>query len=106
MSTSLFATSNAAGPIPLVEFRAGKMRVSEKSPNKFTVSPDLRKGVVKLFPKGADQMVHLTWSLRESKTAEDDLVLFPGDQIFEKVMHPHYYLLYSFHIGYLGRYKS
>ena len=82
---SLFAATSS-GPQPLIEFKAGKLTTSEKPGGKFLVAAEKEKGVVKLFPKGADQMVHLTWSTRTNNTVVHDLVIFPGDQLFEKVL--------------------
>lgn len=73
---SLVPDQSAAGlqKMPAeVEFRAGKMMLNSK-----LLSPDTRKGMVRLGTNAEDGLLHLTWTSRESRVTEDDRILFPG----------------------------
>ncbi|CAG2116349.1 unnamed protein product, partial [Medioppia subpectinata] len=73
-------TSGPSGQY-LVQFRAGKMIRSGT-----TVSPVKdRKGLVYLH-QSDDSLIHFCWKDRETGHLEDDLILFPEDAVFEKVV--------------------
>eukprot|EP00667_Euglena_gracilis_P015502 EG_transcript_16126 len=77
---NLFAAANqAAGPKPLVSFRAGKM-IREGS----LVKPDKRKGLVSLVHTD-DMLIHFQWRDRHTGTVEEDLVIFPDEAVFSRV---------------------
>eukprot|EP00668_Euglena_longa_P029225 GGOE01036569.1.p1 GENE.GGOE01036569.1~~GGOE01036569.1.p1 ORF type:complete len:371 (+),score=107.88 GGOE01036569.1:22-1113(+) len=78
--SNLFAAANqAAGPKPLVSFRAGKM-VREGS----LVKPDKRKGLISLVHSD-DTLIHFQWRDRHSGSVEEDLVIFPDEAVFTRV---------------------
>lgn len=56
---------------PLLSFKAGKMKVSEKGSNKFHITPDLRKGTISLFKGPDDQLMHFAWKERPSGNVVD-----------------------------------
>jgi hypothetical protein len=66
----------------LVEFKAGMM---EQEKDSKWVRPIKRKGLVSL-KKQDDQLVHFMWKDRTTATIEHDLIVFPGDAEFRKVM--------------------
>ena len=60
--------------------KAGKMKLVGT-----TLQPDQRKGMLRLFTSPEDQLLHLTWTSRESGVMEDDRMIFPGDAEFKYV---------------------
>lgn len=66
--SSLFVTSHLQ---PLLSFKAGKMKVSDKGGDKFHITPDLRKGTISLFKGPDDQLMHFAWKERPSGTVVD-----------------------------------
>ncbi|XP_050407502.1 proteasomal ubiquitin receptor ADRM1-B [Patella vulgata] len=61
----------------LVEFRAGKMTLRDK-----TVTADKRKGLVYVY-QSDDSLMHFCWKDRTTGTLEDDLIIFPDDIEFK-----------------------
>jgi hypothetical protein len=48
------------------------------------VTADPRKGLI-VLTKSVDQVLHFQWKTRPNGEIEDDLMLFPGEQTFERV---------------------
>ncbi|KAL8130222.1 hypothetical protein V2J09_019377 [Rumex salicifolius] len=63
----------------LLEFRAGKMFLEGKR-----VIPDTRKGLIRLT-RGEEGLVHFQWLDRVQNVAEDDMIVFPEEAVFEKI---------------------
>jgi len=77
---NLFAAANqAAGPKPLISFRAGKM-FKEGG----LVRPDKRKGLIQLMQTD-DMLIHFQWKDRATGALEEDLVIFPDEATFGRV---------------------
>lgn len=69
----------------LVEMKAGKMTTrAVGTGGKLKVEPDMRRGKLSLV-KNNDNTVRLLWTDRTTGTLEDDMLVFPGEQTFEKV---------------------
>jgi 26S proteasome regulatory subunit N13 len=66
----------------LLSFRAGKMNRETETSN--TVLPDLRKGYIQLLNE--DDLLHFQWKERSAPDAEDDLIIFPEDAKFVRVI--------------------
>lgn len=64
----------------LVEFRAGKMSMKGNM-----VHPDKRKGLVYIH-QTEDSLMHFCWKDRKTGLVEDDLIIFPDDVEFKKVV--------------------
>lgn len=80
----MWNTPPSRGPTALTSFKAGKMRATKITDNKFRVEADDRRGVLSL-EKGNDGATHFTWKDRQTLQVIDDLLVFPGDQTLEKV---------------------
>ncbi|EFA83277.1 adhesion regulating molecule family protein [Heterostelium album PN500] len=61
-----------------VEFKAGKAKLEGK-----TITSDTRKGTLKFSIQ--DDLIFVQWFVRDSKEAEDEYYLAPGELIFKKV---------------------
>ncbi|RNA43364.1 proteasomal ubiquitin receptor ADRM1 isoform X1 [Brachionus plicatilis] len=79
MSSALFGSSQSSKSKNLVEFKAGKMSMVNK-----TVHPDKRKGLVYVY-QSDDALMHFCWKDRTSGIVEDDLMIFPDDVEIKKV---------------------
>lgn len=77
---ALFGNSSdgRSEPRSLVEFRAGKMKLTGS-----TVTADTRKGLI--YMKQDDRLMHFYWKDRNSGDVVDDLILFPGEVEFKRV---------------------
>jgi len=62
------------------QMKAGKMKLVGTM-----LQPDQRKGMLRLFTSPEDQLLHLTWTSRETGVMEDDRMIFPGDAEFKYV---------------------
>lgn len=65
MSSALFGASSQARSKNLVEFKAGKMTLKNK-----TVHPDKRKGLVYVY-QSDDSLMHFCWKDRTNGIVED-----------------------------------
>eukprot|EP00802_Teleaulax_amphioxeia_P020609 Tamp_20902.p1 GENE.Tamp_20902~~Tamp_20902.p1 ORF type:complete len:340 (+),score=103.74 Tamp_20902:2-1021(+) len=63
-----------------IEMKAGKMKLIGTR-----LTPDKRKGTLRLFNSPEDTLLHLTWTSRETGVMEDDRIIFPGDAEFKYV---------------------
>lgn len=84
MSGPIFGSSSALGGSSggnrhLVEFRAGRMNLTNKM-----VHPDQRKGMVYVY-QADDGLIHFCWKDRTTGNVEDDLIVFPDDCEFKKI---------------------
>jgi hypothetical protein len=70
---------------PLVQFKAGKCNLAAQEDGSFLVTPDLKKGKISLH-KGADGLIHFKWTDRSSNTVVSDLLVFPDEVVFKKVV--------------------
>eukprot|EP00752_Nemacystus_decipiens_P008109 g7249.t1 len=75
----------ASGSAPLLSFKAGKMKVSDKGGDKFHITPDLRKGTISLFKGPDDQLMHFSWKERPSGNVVDDVIILPEEAVYKKV---------------------
>eukprot|EP00798_Chlamydomonas_sp_ICE-L_P020656 gene20656-27442_t len=78
--------------ITLTSFRVGRMSLVDSK-----LQSDPRKGLLKLV-KSDDELVHIQWYLRNSDGStstepEDDVVVFPGECMMEKMSHGRFLLL-------------
>ncbi|CAN0103318.1 unnamed protein product, partial [Scytosiphon promiscuus] len=73
------------GSAPLLSFKAGKMKVTDKGDNKFHITPDLRKGTISLFKGPDDQLMHFAWKERPSGTVVDDVIILPEEAVYKKI---------------------
>mmetsp|Transcript_28718 Transcript_28718/g.61851 ORF Transcript_28718/g.61851 Transcript_28718/m.61851 type:complete len:264 (-) Transcript_28718:1700-2491(-) len=76
----------AAASVPaVVEFRAGKCRLSAQQPNgKYQVVADKSAGKITLT-KERDGLMHFKWTNTTSSIVEDDRMVFPGEHVFKRV---------------------
>lgn len=75
MSSALFGASQTARSKNLVEFKAGKMNLKNK-----TVLPDKRKGLVYVY-QSDDSLMHFCWKDRTTGIVED-VILIKKIQVF------------------------
>lgn len=68
---------------PLASFKAGKMKMTPVG-EKFRVEADERRGLT-LLEKGVDNTLHFIWKDRQTLQTVDDVLVFPGEQVLEKV---------------------
>jgi len=79
--TALFGNAATLGASKnLVEFKAGKMHLRGT-----TVTADKRKGLLYIY-QSDDSLMHFCWKDRTSGTIEDDLIIFPDDIEFKKLV--------------------
>lgn len=76
MSAALFGGTSQHTSRNLVEFRAGKMTLRDK-----TVTADNRKGLF-YITAGEDSLLHVCWKERSASSPEMDLTVFPDDSEF------------------------
>ncbi len=76
--------SQPGGAAPLMQFPAGKCVLTPSSNGKFTVTADPRRGSVSIS-KGSDGLVHFKWTVQNGGSAEDDRMVFPGENVFKRV---------------------
>jgi len=76
-----------AGSTPVFQFKAGKCKIDALpgSPNKFTISPDTRKGTISLT-RGSDGVLHFRWLDRsDNSKVIDDFSIVPKETTFTRV---------------------
>lgn len=85
---SLFPTMpQNGGSAPLLQFKAGKCKMEAKTdtPNKYTISPDTRKGTISLT-RAADGVLHFRWLDRsDNNKVIDDYAIVPKETSFTRV---------------------
>eukprot|EP00941_MAST-03F_sp_MAST-3F-sp1_P002715 g2715.t1 len=86
-STLFPASATRGADNALVRFKAGKLNHTKlPGENRYKVTADRTKGYL-FMERDVSGLMHLKWSERDSShvAAQDDHVLIPGDQTFEKV---------------------
>jgi 26S proteasome regulatory subunit N13 len=68
-----------------VQFNAGKCNLAPQPDGAFLVTPDRRKGKISL-QKGNDSLLHFKWTDRSTNAALMDLIVFPDEVVFKKVV--------------------
>lgn len=65
--------------LTITKLKAGLLQRSDR-----LLTPDTRRGCVQVLVDDED-LIHFQWLERESSVPDVDIIIFPGEAIFEKV---------------------
>ena len=72
-------------PPPLAKFKAGRCDFKEKDGGPtLTITPSKRKGLI-MCTKDESGMTHFQWKDRENNSVVEDVIVMPGEWVFEKI---------------------